>query len=183
VSRLVLVLAIFATAAPAQQPSLAFRSADCAVAFDHPSDWDVVRDTSDHHDRSRFSVRPRDWRQRLLANDSIDVYTIAVEIVTRGFESELSESAFRRRGRGWVVQGRLASPELDRPAIRVTGPGWTGLRGTATQGCYREGGSYAGLCDQPTALVGTSNRSVSIIGGAQSDSAFNRLLTTLRFEK
>lgn len=163
----------------AQRPEAQFASQGCHVAFAYPADWEVVPDTLDPQDRCSFSVRPHDWQQRLAANDSVDLYTISVQIRPQGVWTQVSESSFQRRGAGWVVLGRQ---DLEEAADTISGAGWSGLRGTATQGCYRLEGGYAGLCDQPTALVGTTSQSVLLFGGPQSEDIFNRILTSLRFQ-
>ena len=104
---------------------MGFRSAECRASFSYPGDWEVVRDTTERHDPCRISLRPRDWQRRLVASDGIDLHTIEIQIVARGVQSQITESAFRRRGRGWVVLGRQT---LEDSAETVHGPGWTGVR-------------------------------------------------------
>ncbi len=172
------LLVVLVSSARAQQPESQFASPACHVSFAYPAAWEVVADTTaDPHDPCSFSVRPRDWQQRAAAQDSVDLYSISVQIVAQGIWSQASETAFRKRGTSWVVMGR---DDLENPADTISGPGWSGVRGMATQGCYRMEGSYAGLCDQPTALVGTSTRSVMLTGGPRSEDVFNRILASLR---
>ncbi len=155
-----------------------FTSPGCHIGFAYPEAWEVVADTApDPQSACSFSVRPRDWQQRAVAADSVDLYSISVEIVPQGVWTQLSESSFRKRGTGWVVLGRQ---DLEDRADTVSGPGWKGVRGTATAGCYRMEGTYAGLCGQPTALVGTATRSIMLYGGPRSEDAFNGILATLR---
>jgi hypothetical protein len=175
-----LVLLVLADTALAQQPEAQFVSQGCHVAFAYPADWEVVPVTIDPQAPCRFSVRPLNWQQRLAANDSVDLYTISVQIYPQGVWTQASERNFQRRGGGWVVLGRQDHEE---PADSISGSGWSGLRGTATQGCYRVEGEYVGLCDQPTALVGTPSRSLMLLGGPQSEDTFNRILATVRFQR
>jgi hypothetical protein len=173
------LLLVLVSAARAQQPESQFTSPGCHVGFAYPKGWEVVPDTTlDPDDPCAFAVRPRDWQQRAAAQDSVDLYGISVQIVPRGVWSEVSESAFRKRGTGWVVLGRQ---DLEDRADTISGPGWSGVRGLATEGCDRMDGSYAGLCSQPTAVVGTSTRSIMLSGGPQSEDTFNRILASLRF--
>lgn len=172
------VLAACGNTARSQRAETTFHSPACKVTFAHPGDWEVVRDTSEGADSCRFTVRSRDWQQLLVANDSVDVHSIFVQIFARGVWAQVEESPFRRRDDGWVVLGRQ---DLDAPADSIGRDGWTGVRGTAPQGCYRLEGGYAGLCEQPTALVGTSDRSVLIIAGPQANDTFDRMLATLQF--
>lgn len=166
-------------AAEAQRAEAQFASAACHVSFSYPQSWEVVPDSStDATDPCAFLVRPRDWERRAVANDSVDLYTISVQVVAKGIWAQVSETAFRKHGKGWVILGRQ---DLENPADTISGPGWSGLYGTATEGCDRLSGEYVGLCDQPTALVGTSNRSVMLTGGTQSEDTFRRVLTSLHF--
>jgi hypothetical protein len=179
-SRLLCVLLlILPDTALGQQAGVRFVSQSCHTTFSRPADWEVVPDTSEPDNTCRFLVRPRDWQQRLIASDSVDVYTILVRIVEHDVWSEVPESGFERRGAGWVVLGRQG---LERPADTVSGPGWRGLRGIATVGCFREEGAYAGLCDAPSAVVGTTARSLVLIAGSRSEDVFDRILATLRFQ-
>src|SRR5512143_2606663 len=74
-----------------QQPEAQFVSQGCHVAFSYPANWEVVPDTIDPQDLCRFSVRPHDWRQRLAADDSVDLYTISVQIVVLGIWNQVKE--------------------------------------------------------------------------------------------
>ena len=172
------LLAVIVETALGQQTEAGFLSQDCHVAFSYPPEWEVVRDTLDPGDACRFSVRPLDWQQRLAAHDSVDLYTIWLQIAPRGVWHQVAQSPFQRSDSGWVVLGRH---DIEQPAETVSGVGWTGLRGTAIQGCYRVEGEYVGICDQLTALVGTGDQSALIIGGPESEDIFNRILATIRF--
>ena len=175
----VVMLLLAVRAAPAHQPEARFSSPGCHVTFAYPGDWEVVADSTDPQATCSFAVRPRDWLRRAVANDSVDLYTISLQVVPQGVWSQVSESAFRRRGTRWVLLGRQ---DLQSPADAISGPGWTGLRGMATQGCDRLSGEYFGLCDEPTALVGTSSRSVMLGGSPRSEDVFGRILASLRFQ-
>jgi hypothetical protein len=165
--------------ARAQQPEAQFTSPGCHVGFAYPKAWEVVSDTTlDPDNPCVFSVQPRNWQQLAAAHDSVDLYSISVQIVPQGVWAQVAEGPFRRRGTRWVVLGRQ---DLEDPADTISGPGWSGVRGMATEGCYRMEGSYAGLCSQPTAVVGTSTRSIMLSGGPQSEDTFNRILASLRF--
>ncbi len=174
------LLLVLVNTAGAQQPETRFASPDCRIAFAHPAQWEVVHDTTtDPQNPCLFVVRPHDWQQLAAANDSVDLYTISVQIMPSGVWSQVSETGFQKRGAGWIVLGRQ---DLEAPADTVSGPGWSGVRGIPTQGCSRLEGSYAGLCDQPTAIVGNSRRSALLSGGPRSEDVFNRILASLRFQ-
>ncbi len=176
---LCLVLLMLPDAALGQRAEVRFTSQGCRTAFSRPADWEVVPDTSEPDSTCRFLVRPRDWQQRMIASDSVDLYTILVRIVGHDVWSEVPEAGFERRGAGWIVLGRQG---LEQPADTVSGPGWRGLRGIATVGCFRGEGVYAGLCEVPSAVVGTRTRSLVLIAGPRSEDVFDRILATLRFQ-
>ena len=177
-SLLAFALVACGNAAQSQTDETTFQSPECKVAFAHPAGWEVIRDATEGMDPCRLTVRPLDWQQRLVASDSVDLHSIVVQMVERGVWAQLTESGFRRHDQGWVVLGRQ---DLEEPADSIGGQGWTGLRGTATQGCYREEGGFAGLCAQPTALVGTADRSLMMFGGPQTEEVFDRILATIQF--
>lgn len=162
-----------------QHPETRFASQRCHIAFRHPTTWEVVRDTMVPDDPCAFRLRPRDWERRLVDHDSIDVFTVGLRANPVGIRTALENGPFRRQGSRWVVLGRQ---DLESPAASVTGPGWHGVRGTAIVGCYREGGdgAYVGLCDTPTAIVGTPRRSLELEAGPKAEDVFNRILATLR---
>jgi hypothetical protein len=159
-----------------QQPERTFTSATCQVAFRHRADWVVGPDTSQAAGPCAFLIRPLAWDSLLLAADSVDLYTLGLRLVAEGFDAALAESPFERRNGAWVVLGRQG---LESSATAIAGQNWQGVWGTATIGCYRLEGGYAGLCDAPTALVGTGTRSVMLEGGPQSEDVFARILATL----
>lgn len=177
--RLILGL-MYAPVLSAQQPaSPPFAAPDCKLTFAVVSGWEVVRDSLGGRESCRFLVRPRDWKQRLIASDSVDVHTITLQVFTRGFQALLRETPFQRSGRRWLVLGRQNE---EAPADTIRGYGWTGLKGIASVGCFKIKGTYSGLCDQPTAFIGTTARSALLIGGPKTEEAFARILATLRFQ-
>jgi hypothetical protein len=175
----VLTTVVVASSAFAQAADRQFAIQSCHFSFRHPADWDVMSDTTDSAAPCRFVVRPRNWRQRVASNDSIDLFSVHMQVLPRGVWQEATANAFERRTSGWVILGRMGAAAS---ADSITGTGWTGLRGIAPAGCYREGGGYAGTCDNPTAILGTSTRTVSLVGGPQSDLVVDRIVATLRFD-
>jgi hypothetical protein len=159
-----------------QQPELTFASAPCHVAFRHPADWVVRPDTNQAADPCAFLIRPLAWDSLLVDADSVDLYTLGLRVVAQDFEAAVAESPFERRNGTWVILGRQG---LENAATPIADRGWQGVWGTATIGCYRIEGGYAGLCDAPTALVGTATRSAMLEGGPQSENVFDRILATL----
>ncbi len=155
-----------------------FTSDSCGITFSHPADWIVLADSTLPNESCRFSLRPRDWAQRLIQDDSVDAYGISIRVAARGVWTEAPESGFERRGDHWVVLGRHG---MEVPADTVSGEGWRGIRGTATIGCFREGGGYMGLCEVPTAVIGTESRSAAVFGASRSEDIFDHMLATLRF--
>lgn len=176
-----IVLAMLLTSAASAQdaaPDRHFASRACHITFVYPTAWEVVDDTIDRARPCGFALRPADWRKRLVASDSVDVFTIWIRAFPHGVWKQASESGFERRRDGWVVLGRMGATA---PAESIATAALRGVRGTAQAGCYREGGAYFGVCDNPTALLGTNSRSVLVIAGPQSEFIFNRVVTTLRF--
>ena len=173
---LLLVLIPIQTVA-GQQAETDFASVPCDVAFSYPSTWEVVRDTIDPQSNCNFLIRPKDWQQRFVDHDSVDLSSVSVRSVLGNPATAAPENGFERRGSRWVILG-----ERDQPADTVSGPGWRGWQGIASARCYKEDGPYVGQCDRPTAIVGTMSRSVVIQAGPQGEDVFSRVLKTLRLE-
>src|SRR5215470_2836254 len=89
----------------AQQAETNFASVPCGIAFAYPSTWEIVRDTSDSQSGCNFLIRPKDWQQRLVAHDSVDLYTISLRSVAGDPASAAPENGFEKRGRRWVLLG------------------------------------------------------------------------------
>jgi hypothetical protein len=159
-----------------EQAELTFASATCQVTFRHPADWVVHPDTSQAGESCAFRVQPVTWDSLLLEADGVDVYTVRLRSDPFGFETAVAASAFQHRTVDWVLLGRQGS---ESPATGIAQRGWRGVRGTATVGCYRIEGGYAGLCDTLAAVLGTDTRSVTLDGGPQSEDVFDRILATL----
>lgn len=186
--RLILLLSLAqGSFARAQSAEAQFVSSDCDVAFAHPAEWEVVADTTrgepiadaeEAQDLCRLLVRPRDWRERLDKGVELELYTILVRVIPKSVLEQAPSSGFRRGDSGWVVLGRH---DLENPADTVSGPGWSGVRGVATLGCYGEDGQYDGLCSSPMALVGARERCIFLAGGPQSEDVLDRILATLQF--
>jgi hypothetical protein len=161
----------------AQLAETNFASVPCHVAFTYPSTWEVVRDTVDPQSDCNFLIRPKDWQQRLVSRDSVDLYTISLRSVAGDPATAAPDNGFERRGSRWVILG-----ETNQPADTVSGPGWRGWHGLASARCYRVNGPYSGQCDMPTAIVGNTTRSVVLVAGTQAEDVFDRLLRTLQLE-
>lgn len=160
-----------------QQADVRFANVPCHVAFDYPAIWEVVRDTVDPQSACNFLIRPKDWQQRLVSHDSVDLYTISLRSVAGDPATAAPDNGFERRGSRWVILG-----EINQPADTVSGRGWRGWHGLASGRCYRVDGPYAGQCDMPTAIVGSANRSVVLVAGTQAEDVFDRLLRSLKLD-
>lgn len=163
--------------ARAQLAETNFASVPCHVAFAYPSTWEVVRDTADPQTDCNFLIRPKDWQQRLVTHDSVDLYTISLRSVGADPATAAPENGFERRGSRWVLLG-----ETNQPTDTVSGAGWRGWHGQASARCYHVDGPYAGQCDMPTAIVGNANRSVVLVAGTGAEDVFDRLLRSLQLE-
>jgi hypothetical protein len=172
------LLTVFVTLA--QHPDREFVSRPCHVRFRHPANWIVKADTAGRDTRCGFSLRPVDWPKRLLHADSVDLFTTHLDVYPHGTWTVAAEHGFERRQEGWVVLGRQG---IANPADSVRAKGWEGLRGIRSIGCFRMGSNdaYAGLCDAPSAVVGTATRAVVLEGGPQSEDLVDHILSTLRF--
>jgi len=164
----------------AQRPDRDFVSRRCHIRFRHPADWIVTVDTAGQETPCAFALRPVDWRMRLRRADSVDLFTTRLDVYSEGVWAVASERGFERRPEGWVVLGRQG---MASPADSVHARGWAGLRGVRSIGCFRAGpdDAYAGLCDAPSAVVGTATRAAVLEGGPQSEELISHLLATLRF--
>ena len=70
--RSLLILIVPFHSALGQQTEVRFANVPCHLAFAYPSAWEVVRDT-DAMTPCDFQIRPKDWQQRLVADDSVDL--------------------------------------------------------------------------------------------------------------
>ncbi len=167
-------------------PHLAFAQDDvrtfvddrCGVSFQYPSNWTVQADSTEPS-RCLFSIRPSAWDSLLIAADSVDVYTLTVEVVPEPFESVAAGRGFERRDGEWVVLGRQA---MEAPAQLIEGPRWQhGVRGARVGGCYRLAGAYGGICELPAAVIGGDDTSASLDAGPQSGDVLDLILATFEF--
>lgn len=170
-------MALTVQVAACQTADLHFANRACRLAFSYPADWEVVSDTVGSDTPCSFSLRPRAWQQLLLAHDSVDLYSILLRGYPNEVWSQASQNGFEHHDSGWVALGWQGA---EAPADTVHGPGWHGVRGMPTAGCYKVQGPYFGLCDTPTAVVGTRTWAVVLVGGPQSEDVFDRVLATLR---
>jgi hypothetical protein len=111
-------------AALAQLAETNFASVPCHVAFAYPSTWEVVRDTADPQSDCNFMIRPKDWQQRLVVHDSVDLYTISLA-QCRGGSGESSPGQWIR-----ATREPVGHPGRDQPAGRYGQ--WAGLAGAGT---------------------------------------------------
>ncbi len=157
-----------------------FSSPECRIAFSYPANWVISKLAAEYPQAGpcEFRVRPKNWKQLLAAQDNVDVHTVDVAAFANPFEAALDESGFERKEGKWVVLGRMGA---ESPAEEIKGRGWFGVRGIRSEGCYREGGGYVGLCDVPAAFVSNSEISVRIDALPQADLVFEKILRTLRF--
>ena len=155
----------------------------CPITFLYPADWKVVPSPLDvigHGHRCGLLVEPTHLKKRLAETD-MDVFSLSVSLTVDdvSFQKGLPDSRFMQEANGvWVILGRL---DIKSPAHRITGPGWSGVQGVATAGCFTEHGGYQGLCDSPQAFLGNGKRSVLIEAGLDLEEQFETILRTFRF--
>ncbi len=181
VSRVLTVCLALALPVPAAtSPSnRTFRDSVCHVSFEYPDDWAVETDSSPAAEACTYLVRPLAYDSLLLANDSVDVHTVFVQVIPQPPEVAAEDAGFEPRGRGWVILGRWGAETSGSPYRRGRLHGVTGI---AAGGCYRVRGSYVGACDLPAALVGDEARSVAIRGGPRSEDVVSLIVDTIELE-
>lgn len=146
----------------------------CGFEFDYPSDWVI---TSSDDKTCRVQLRPGDLSSRMKARD-VDLYTLEVALEGRDFLYSAATYFDFIRGK-WLVRGRQGATT---DAEVVVTERWHGLRGTVAAGCHHESGGYAGLCESPVVVLRDDDDHMwSMIGGPQSEGAFEAILATLRF--
>ncbi len=160
-----------------------FQDSACRIAFRHSSDWEVVKsqDHGSEQHRCWLDVRPKNLKLPLTQDDSIDDYTIAAIVDDVAFEGELQQFAYFERANGrWFALERL---DIRSPAEAITGRGWSGIKGTASVGCYPEHSGYEGLCESPRAIISNARRSLSLMAGPQSQTQFEWILRSFEFRR
>jgi hypothetical protein len=121
-----------------------------------------------------ISVDPPNQKQLTAENGGIYLYGFTVEVKAGQFEHALQKGGGFEQDQGkWYVLGRQG---IRSAAREVRGRGWRGVRGTATTGCFREGGGYAGLCEVDAALIGGEKWSASMYARPQSSSELAKAL-------
>jgi hypothetical protein len=153
-----------------------FRDGECHLAFQYPSDWAVRPDTAEYSQPCVYFIEPLALDSLLIEADSVDVYTIWLEVVDGPPDVAGGYAGFERRDDGWVILGRQGA---ETPGTPYTRNELSGVMGIASIGCYRINGGYLGVCDAPSALVGTVARSVAIRGGPWSEDVVDLIVNTI----
>lgn len=180
--RLTFVAAVLliASIAQGQLKTKVYTNAECGLRFEVPAGWVIKPSTTPNFPSATCSldVQPVAIAKRKKNDDDITANWLTVAIMNAGLEDAADQAGFEKSGQKWVAMGRQG---IEDPTNRVSGEGWTGITGTATVGCFGSEG-YAGLCDNPRAvLTDRGHRSAIIDGGPQDEEAFNRVLKTFRF--
>ncbi len=161
----------------AAQSVATFEDTACHVAFQRPADWVVHPDPEALAEPCSYVVRPAAYDSLLIESDSVDVYSVYIEVIEGSPDVAAEYAGFEHREDGWVIRGRGGA---ETPGSTYSRADLTGVTGVAAAGCYRIHGSYAGACDSPAALVGRADRSVAIRGGPRSEDAVAFVVSTLR---
>lgn len=164
----------------AQETGLA--ASVCRVSFRYPAAWELIAaaDAGDSLGGCSATLRPKDWARRLLEDDSLDAHSIHLAVDDRSAGEALESAGFEQKGHRWFVTGPTGSRDS---ATAISGPGWRGAYGITGFRCFRlgeDGGSV--LCEQPFAVLGTAQRSATILGGPAAEETVAYLLATFRFE-
>jgi len=154
----------------------------CGVSFRYPATWELIApaDTADSLGECSVTLRPKDWAQRLVDDDSLDRHSIQLTVDDRSVDEALQSAGFAQEGTRWFVTGPTGFPDS---ASAISGPGWRGAYGITGFRCFslgQDGGSA--LCDQPFAVLGTGRRSATVLGGVASEETVVQVLATFRFE-
>ncbi|MGE0442107.1 MAG: hypothetical protein AB7L66_05860 [Gemmatimonadales bacterium] len=114
-----------------------------------------------------------------MADDSLDRYSIEITVEGRSVAEALESASFEREGTHWFVTGGAGSRDS---ASAISGPGWRGAYGVTGFRCFRQGADgNSVLCDRPIAVLGTSRRSLTLLGGVAAEETVTRLIATVRF--
>jgi hypothetical protein len=71
---------------------------------------------------------------------------------------------------------------IESPATEIPSSKWAGLSGIATVGCYEGDDGYAGLCENPRAMLNNHAGTSAIINGnPQSEDQFETILRSFEF--
>jgi hypothetical protein len=117
-----------------------------------------------------------------MSEDDVDVYTIDLTRANSGtFLDAAGDAGFDFYNGAWVtvgrhgIRGKAEVVKLDR---------WSGLRGSATIGCYHEHGGYAGLCDFDRLVLEDGDDNIwSMEGRPQASEAFEVILRSFKFQE
>jgi len=177
----VLCLLLFAVVATLSAQEATVSASVCLASFRYPVSWDLVPapDTTDPLARCSATLRPKDWASRLVEDDSLDRYSIQVIVLERSVDETLENASFEHEGARWFVTGGTGSRDS---ASAIAGAGWRGAYGITGFRCFRLGADGpSALCDLPIAVLGTPQRSATILGGVASEETVTSVLSSFRF--
>jgi hypothetical protein len=177
----VVCLLPFAVVASLSAQEATVAASVCLASFRYPVSWELVPapDTTDPLARCTATLRPKDWASRLLEDDSLDRYSIQVTVEERSVDETLENASFEHQGTRWFVTGAAGTRDS---AAAIAGAGWRGAYGITGFRCFRLGADGpSALCELPLAVLGTPQRSATILGGVASEDAVTSLLSSFRF--
>jgi hypothetical protein len=162
----------------AQPRAVAVGAAPCGTTVSAPPGWEAQPlDSGTYHSPCAMRLSPPHLDDILAKSRGIDFVSVIVIGHAEGLDSALVHHGFEQDSGSWVVLGRDGARSA---AHEITGAGWRGQQGLVSIACVDRKGSPAGMCEQPTALVGTSARSVFVQGGPRSEREFERVLRSVR---
>jgi hypothetical protein len=171
----VLLAALLLAGTGAAQPRRSRELSACGVRFQAPAHWRPRSLPTDVDITCAVELR----LDRMAQSRDSAMYSVALWTVPGGFAGAVHDAGFRRRRNGWVVLGRMM---MESPAHESTRRGLRIVQGTPSIGWFDEHG-YAGLAEVSSAVVCRRESCVIIEGGPQSDDAFERILSTVRFPR
>jgi hypothetical protein len=154
-----------------------YRNKECSYSFEYPRDWQIVKNPDYVTGECSATLRPADYSKRMAEFD-VDVSTLTVEVLEHPFLDVAADHGFDFDG-SWIVKGRTGYTDEARVQERN---GWLVLRGTASIGCFHNGGGYAGICEEyrVVARYKDDDRIVAIVGGPQTESSLELVLRSFK---
>ena len=113
------------------------------------------------------------------------MHTLVVNALDRDFLRVANEAGFDFDFGQWITRGRMGQPGY---ATVINTDKWSGVRGTATVGCYHTGteGGYAVLCEFERLAVREPNFLGNVLlmsGGPQTGDSFEMIFNSFELEK
>ena len=110
--------------------------------------------------------------------DSVPLYVLLLSRTRLSFEDAAEAAGFSKGDSGWVVLGRQG---MESPAEERSDSRGRILIGTALIGWSRPDDSYAGVADNPRAVIGHNDQALAFDGGPKTDLVLDEIVRSLRW--